>query len=472
MRRLFFLLSLLVTHSLFAQKLDSLLMLAKSQRDDTSKVKTLIYITEEYGKQSIQSALPYGMQAIELAKQLGYTEGLMLAHISIGIAYTRANQFNEALAHYTSAIQFAKQLNNQRGLARCYNNMAIIYYSQSDYPKALECNLMALKINESLGYKKGIARNLTNLANVYDSKGDPDRALGYYQRAIVIMEELKDLAGVASQLDNMGVAWFNKKDFGRALEYQRRALVLQRSQQDTAAISTTLSTLANTYKYLHKPDSALLCYREAIMLDEKTGRTRGLAINTGNLAAMLIEQGKIAEGIGYCNRAIALARGQGLLTVLHEAYGNLSAAYEAKGDARQALVFYKEYVRMRDSIFNEENTKKMVRSEMNFEFEKKEAAARLEQEKKDAVASAEARRQRIILLSISGFGLLVLGFAAFAWRSLVQKKKANEEISRQKHLIEAKQKEILDSIYYARRIQRSLLPSERAIQKIFHRITG
>jgi hypothetical protein len=136
-----------------------------------------------------------------------------------------------------------------------------------------------------------------------------------------------------------------------------------------------------------------------------------------------------------------------------------------KGDQKSALKYYKGSVAVKDSLVNEENTKKSVRAQMNFEFDKKEAKSRLDQEKKEAVAFAEARKQRIILFCISGFGLLVLAFAIFAWRSFLQKRKANEEISRQKEIIEEKQKEILDSIHYAKRIQQSLLTSERYISR-------
>jgi len=111
-----------------------------------------------------------------------------------------------------------------------------------------------------------------------------------------------------------------------------------------------------------------------------------------------------------------------------------------------------------------------VRLEMNFEFDKKEAAAKLEQEKKEAVAVAESKKQKIIIWSVCGILLLVLFFAVFAYRSYLQKQKANVEITAQKHIIEEKQKEILDSIYYARRIQRSLLTSEGYIEKSLNKL--
>lgn len=65
--------------------------------------------------------------------------------------------------------------------------------------------------------------------------------------------------------------------------------------------------------------------------------------------------------------------------------------------------------------------------------------------------------------------MFTLGFAVFAYRNFLQKKKANVKIIRQKNIIEEKQKEILDSIYYARRIQRSLMPTEAYIRRCLGR---
>jgi hypothetical protein len=117
---------------------------------------------------------------------------------------------------------------------------------------------------------------------------------------------------------------------------------------------------------------------------------------------------------------------------------------------------------LNDSLFNEEKDKEITRKEMNYEFEKKEAAAKVEQEKKDVVT-------KIVIYSISSGFLLVLLLAGLIFRGYRQKQKANVIIGRQKQLVEEKQKEILDSIHYAKRIQRSLLPTEKYIHKSLDR---
>ena len=64
---------------------------------------------------------------------------------------------------------------------------------------------------------------------------------------------------------------------------------------------------------------------------------------------------------------------------------------------------------------------------------------------------------------IGGFVIMVL-LAFLILRSYRQKKKANIEIS--------KQKEIVDSIRYATRIQKSLMSSEKYIEKNMERLTN
>ena len=107
---------------------------------------------------------------------------------------------------------------------------------------------------------------------------------------------------------------------------------------------------------------------------------------------------------------------------------------------------------------------------MQYEFDKKETQIKAEQEKKDAILMAEKKRQQVILYSVIGGLGIVLLFALFIYRSLMQIRKKNIEITEQKGVIEEKQKEILDSIRYAARIQRCILPTEKYISQNLARL--
>lgn len=66
--------------------------------------------------------------------------------------------------------------------------------------------------------------------------------------------------------------------------------------------------------------------------------------------------------------------------------------------------------------------------------------------------------------------MLVLILAIVIFKNLQTNKKKNKIISYQKEQVEEKQKEILDSIRYAKRIQRALLPTEKYIDKSLNRL--
>jgi len=71
----------------------------------------------------------------------------------------------------------------------------------------------------------------------------------------------------------------------------------------------------------------------------------------------------------------------------------------------------------------------------------------------------------IIIYAVSAVLVLTLVLAFFIYRGYREKREANIAITRQKNIIEQKQKEIVDSIRYAQRIQQSLLPTEKYIEK-------
>jgi hypothetical protein len=136
---------------------------------------------------------------------------------------------------------------------------------------------------------------------------------------------------------------------------------------------------------------------------------------------------------------------------------------------------------LNDSIFNLENSKQLSDLKTNFEVEKKEAevkaVTRVEREKLAALTAKEKDRQRIIIYSVILGLILVMIIAGLTFRSLRQNRQASRIISQQKKeveyrniTIETKQKEILDSIRYARRIQTSLMSNERYVEKELNRL--
>jgi signal transduction histidine kinase len=74
------------------------------------------------------------------------------------------------------------------------------------------------------------------------------------------------------------------------------------------------------------------------------------------------------------------------------------------------------------------------------------------------------------MLLIGAIAIAIGIIAIVIYRSLNTTKRQKQIIEKQKQLVEEKQKEILDSIHYAKRIQMALLTSEYYIEKQLKRL--
>jgi hypothetical protein len=132
------------------------------------------------------------------------------------------------------------------------------------------------------------------------------------------------------------------------------------------------------------------------------------------------------------------------------------------------------------TIFNSENSKQLSDLKTAFEVEKKEtelkAKAEAEQDKLKALAAEEKKRQQFIIFSVIGILAIVLVFSFFLYKRFRITREQKVIIEDQKQKVDEayeelfeKNKEIIDSITYARRIQRALMPSDKYVERLLKR---
>jgi len=416
-------------------KIDSLKAMVATAADDTVKVKklnSLIWQLKNIGE--FQEALKYGARSKELAEKLHFKRGLADVYINLGVVHKHMGNYPVSLEYLLTSLRYAEELRSEKSVSDVLSNIGNLYHVQANYDKALEYQLKALKIREQIfassdkrTNKLAIANSLGNIGIIYTDMRQTKIAKTYHARSLKLLKEVGgNRVGEANAHNNIASCLEGEDSLELALKYYKEAVSIYTEENYLSGVGTALGNIANVY--------------------------------------IRLKNYKAAEE--YALKSLAVVKEIGDLDSQKETDLALSRIYEQTGKHERSLLYYKAYIAARDSLLNEENTKQTVRLEMNYEFEKKEAAAKLEQEKKEAIAAAERKKQRVILLAISVFGIFVLAFALFAYRSYLQKKKANHEITKQKELIEEKQKEIVDSIHYARRIQTALLPHEKYIARM------
>jgi tetratricopeptide (TPR) repeat protein len=453
--------------------IDSIQKVLAAEKEDTFKVKTLNSLSdklEDEGK--YDSAIACAINADSLAERLEYKLGIAASLGSIGIIYDDRGDYTKALEYYFKALAIDEEIGDKNGVGRNYSNIGVVYNEQGNYPKALEFYFNALSKEQELGNKIGTAVNLGNIGIIYKDIGSYPKALEYYFKALTMDSQLHDKQGIGINLANIGVSYQIMGNYSEALKYMLHALGIDREIGYKNGIASDLSCIGIIYRDKSEYLPSIEYNIEALAINREIGNKNGIAANLANLGDIYIKQKKYTLAKIYFDSALFISKEIGAKDETKGAYSYMAKLDSCKGDFKTALEDYKKYISYRDSLINEANTKKTVQSEMNFEFEQKQATEKAKQDKKDAVADQERRKQKVIKNAfILGF-VLMLALAFFIFSGYRQKQKDNEiitlqkeEVEEQKNLVEQqkvlvdeKNKDILDSITYAKRLQDAILP--------------
>lgn len=445
MTRTAFILLLFLNPLLSFSQADSIVALLKKDKQDTNKVIHLNELSWAVKENDPDSSIILSLAALELCQQLESTG-------------------QKPLSLYK---------------ANCYANIGIGYYYKSDYPKSLENLFSAVKLYEKVGNKKGIASVLSNIGAVYYQALDFPKALQYYNKAFIIAESVRDKPKMASCLGNMASVYYMQKDADKAITYYQRSLELNRSLEKKMGEANCLNGIGIVHMSHGDYEKAMDYFRQSLKIYAKLGSFNNVAFTYGNIGRVYTLTGNYKEAFSYIHRSLIMEDSIGLPEDIKENYNQLSELYEKSTIALpdtpggkllnpeqmrlRSLLFYKRFIALRDTLMDEESKATLIRKDMNFQFDKKMSDAKAEQNKKDAVAQAENRKKMIVLVLVSILLLLVCTFSVFVFRTL-------KKTRQQKQIIEEKQREIVDSITYAKRIQQSLLPTNKYLQKNIERL--
>ncbi len=501
-------------------KIDSLTIALKTAHADTNKVNTLNALALELKKREKFTKIDsVAKLALKLAESLQFQRGIANAIGILGNSYYHQGNYDTSLMYCNKALEIDKKAGFRKNEISVLNNIGNVYNDQANYPEALDYYNKAMEMLDTAKDRKRIADILNNIGNVYESKGDHPKALLQYLKALKIYEILKDTGGEAVLNNGIGNVYSSQKDFQNSLVSHLKALALYQDLNNKGGESTALSNIGGLYNEKGDFEKALDYYLQALKLAEDIGDKRGTTMilnNSGSVYSSLnnyskakeqfLRSLKLGEEIGdkihlsstYSNlcgvylklndnknalenakKALELGNQSASLTEILYAEQALSDVYAAMGDGLNAMEHYRKYVAAKDSMYNNENTKKIVQSQMNYDFDKKQAIEKAEQDKKDLITEDNSKRQKLTILFMALIALAVGIIAVVILRSLrITRKQKNlieqqklvvEEqkllVEQQKAIVDEKNKDITDSIHYASRIQRALLTTDDFIGK-------
>ncbi|MES2838166.1 MAG: tetratricopeptide repeat protein [Bacteroidota bacterium] len=422
----------LISSNLLANqsKIDSLLAKLPSL-NEIQKVDALNAIADIYHKSDGQTATKYASEALKLAKEINYKIGVADAYNNLSIADLQLSKFESSLHHSLKALEIYEQQKKPTKSAEIYNNIANAYLNLSNYKLAVVNYKNAANLYLQVSDSISLATIYNNIAVSYDNQEILDTALVYYNLAFPLYKKLNRKEYLGLWYMNVGDLFRKQNKIEEALKYQLIAEPLLIESNDLFTLMVLYSGLPYTYIKLNNNAQALIYAKKAVQL--------GLQL-------------KSSRELSY-------------------AYLTLADVYAAKKDYQNQALYIKMYSELKDSVFTEETGRAVTEMQSKYENDKKIKEIELlnKDKKLQNVEIEKHKTSRNFLLGIASLGALLIGVLAFAFRN---KNKANlilknqkDKIEIQNHLLEEKNKEILDSITYAKRLQEAILPPLKLVQK-------
>jgi serine phosphatase RsbU (regulator of sigma subunit) len=370
------------------------------------------------------------------------------------------------------ALNKAKKIKYNMGIAKASYELAKAYFLIDDFNNSLEHAVEAIKICEKEKDEYLLSASYLALANIYVMQLNHSQSIIYLKKSLIIKKRIGDSEGETNIYNNIGFSHYKHNTYDSAYFWFRKSYALSKVIGYKRGISNTLQNMGHVFNDQGMYDSALVYYNSSLPVSIELDDLPLISQNYLKISGIYFKQKNYDKMGENLEMGLSYAEKMGLCELLCNYYRELSLLYEHKNNKSKAYEFAKKYYTYSDSLNQFENSKRVNEVQFSYEIERKAREQELADQKKNAeYAAGLNRRNTIVYAAIAGL-LLVMVLLFYMLRTYRQKKKANlvlEEknllIEEQKKFVEEKNKDITDSINYAKRIQLALLKEQTHISK-------
>ena len=306
---LFFII-LLILPLMAQQTVDSLFALLDQTKEDTTRLRLLIGITDQLKMSDPDTAIHYALQIRELAKELQDQTGIARALYFSGVIYHNLGLLSSAINNLDASRDLYVELQDSFGLATVYNAFGNLYQGE-----------------------------------------DEDMALDYYNHSLRIFQDLGEYKYLPHLYLNMAYSYDRKKEYVKGRTYNFEALELLRKAGDsTRIVISALLNIGEHYELINDLDNALLYYHQGLELSKELQNNPRLNDSYILLGRYYNLIGDYDQSISYLDSAYLIATAQNFLPKIRDNAELLASSYKKKGDYKSALQYAELYFRVYDSI--------------------------------------------------------------------------------------------------------------------------
>lgn len=459
--------------------IDSLITVSQTA-NDTTKANLYNVIAALWAGTNPEKNYEYGHKIIELGKKSGQEKYVALGNFKLGIYYQTSGNLDSAKYFYDITLILAKKNKREKIESFVHQNLAMVYQNEGNYERAITENIEAIRIQEKIKNMPVVADLKNNIAVIYIKQKDYVMAEKYLQDATADFKKINAPGTMGFIYQNLGLIENNKGNVAKSAQHYHSALNEFVISNNLFGQSEIYGNLSLVFLNQNQPDSAKLYTAKALSLAKNLNSLVSVFtayINYSNIFIRHFNSPKLA--LTYLDSAAALTEVYSL-PEYRMGYLQQLVQYElAFGNKTKGFELMDSFLGLKDSLLSLENMELIKNINAKYETEKKDLQIKNQSLEISAKEKANEAKNKILIIGTICL-LAVLIFAFIAYNNFKKTQKANiiinsqkqqvelqkEEIETQKLIVEEKQKEILDSIHYAQKIQSAVLTGENVWKKI------
>lgn len=468
MKKIFFILFLLITNLLFSQlKVDSLKLELQKTTIDSVKIKLLhhlfyqsVYDSPEFAKESIikainlskqtnnkrllaesynyyadflysqstyDSAITSYQKGLDLSRKNKYNRGMYNALSGLGKTFLEKGNFKKALEYQKLNSEMAEKLNDTLRIANSYLGIAAIHHEIEDYTKAMEYYTLASKKYQQIGNLLSFGIALTNISGVLIQIEDYENALNYCVKSDSIFNKLDYKPGKAYVLRLLASIYTKKKQLEYAIDNQLKALSMYKLMGEVSQVAEVQHDIGKLYDTQEKHEKALTYYIKSLNIQKRIGDSVRLALSYNSIGESYYRLKNNKKAKAYLLKALDVAKRTEIDPVSMFAYENLSSIYADEKNFSKAYKNRIQYAKLKDSFYNKEKRELALDIEAKYQNEQKVKENTLLATKND-LQRLQINKSKNERNTIITFAIILLVLAGLLFYLFRVKQKANIEL--------------------------------------------
>jgi serine phosphatase RsbU (regulator of sigma subunit) len=394
--------------------------------DGPEKIWEIIDFANIYADTLGNILLPLLDQGISLSEKIGFKTGEYLCRYNKEFVSMLAGGQTAGGNYYQQGsvdvlLNQVKEDDLAYGFGLTFK--AYNHWFKGEYDKGFEVIFAAVKLSEP-GPSRNLAWSYYGLGVFYYDTKDLENSELYYSKALEVFEKLDHAYGRARSKTGVASVALQKKDTQRAASLLSESISVFRDLSHTAGLSRALNDLGMLEVQGKNYTAALEFLFESASLRQKLNHVQGLITTYTAIGEVYISLKEEKKALEFLSKALEISRTADAKQKKAKLHRLLATLNKNAGDVASAYSHLESFLEINSKLMSDESGNNIKRIQTKFETEKSEQIAEIERLK-------------------------------------------NVELKKAYETIESKNKDIHDSITYAKRIQTGILPSDADLKECF-----